>query len=200
MRDTKGKFVKGHTSSPEIIRKRGITMKEKYKSVTLTGKTNTRDCFGRFVSGHKPSSETKLKMSNSHKDNPQRYWLGRKITQKMRDAISKANKEKVGELAPNWRGGKTPIYKKLRTAALRVSGGTHTKEDWEKLKTKYLNMCLCCKRAEPSIVLTKDHIVPVSKGGTDDISNIQPLCKSCNSRKHVKDINYISQFYELRSI
>lgn len=31
--------------------------------------------------------------------------------------------------------------------------------------------------------LTVDHVVPVSKGGTDDRANLQTLCRSCNSRK-----------------
>ncbi|MFD1071907.1 HNH endonuclease [Longispora fulva] len=31
--------------------------------------------------------------------------------------------------------------------------------------------------------LTADHVIPKSKGGTDDRSNLAVLCHSCNSAK-----------------
>jgi len=45
---------------------------------------------------------------------------------------------------------------------------------------KYKFKCVNC---ESKNNLTIDHIIPVSKGGTDDYSNLQILCKSCNSSK-----------------
>lgn len=31
--------------------------------------------------------------------------------------------------------------------------------------------------------MTKDHIIPKSKGGADDISNYQTMCERCNEAK-----------------
>lgn len=40
-----------------------------------------------------------------------------------------------------------------------------------------------CKYCGSTKKLEIDHIVPLAKGGTNDLENLQILCKTCNSRK-----------------
>jgi 5-methylcytosine-specific restriction endonuclease McrA len=75
--------------------------------------------------------------------------------------------------------------------------GFHNSDQWENLKSLNDYRCVSCKIDEIALQakwgkswlskLTKDHIIPLSKGGTDYIENIQPLCVSCNSMK--KDLS-----------
>lgn len=58
--------------------------------------------------------------------------------------------------------------------------GQHTFEQWEELIKKHGGKCVSCGQRKD---LTKDHIMPLSEGGSDYIFNIQPMCRSCNSRK-----------------
>lgn len=74
-----------------------------------------------------------------------------------------------------------------RYAASKGAEGFFTHEEWMKLCDRTGNVCLTCKQSKS---LTKDHIIPLSKGGSNWISNIQPLCQSCNSRKRDKIIDY----------
>ncbi|MCK4783347.1 MAG: HNH endonuclease [Desulfobacteraceae bacterium] len=113
------------------------------------------------------------------------------------DCYSKFRKELLPkDEHPRWIGGISSVearkrWKKKhpeRMAFLRHKEylrhknvmGSHSLEDWLALKDKHNYKCAICKRLKP---LTKDHIVPLSKGGTDFINNIQPLCRNCNSQK-----------------
>lgn len=74
---------------------------------------------------------------------------------------------------------------KARYYARRIGAeGSHSLIEWEELKLQFNNKCAICDKSKP---LTKDHIKPISKGGSDYISNIQPLCRNCNSKKHDKE-------------
>lgn len=83
-----------------------------------------------------------------------------------------------------------PDYFRLTESERRIGLGRLSEEDWEKLKEKYRFACLRCGKTEPEILLTVDHVIPVSKGGLDNIDNIQPLCYSCNVAKGIKQIDY----------
>lgn len=74
-----------------------------------------------------------------------------------------------------------------RRAQLKANGGSHTVNEWRLLCALYNWRCASCEKKRP---LTKDHIIPVIQGGSDDISNIQPLCRACNSSKHGRAMRY----------
>lgn len=78
----------------------------------------------------------------------------------------------------------------IRRTRIRGAGGSFTAEEWKQVKHDADYRCLCCGRQEPEIKLTADHVIPVAKGGSSNIDNIQPLCRSCNSKKSAKHIDY----------
>lgn len=84
---------------------------------------------------------------------------------------------------------KCSLYARNRRA-LKKTSGTHTLAEIEALLKKQNFKCASCFIQIKNVGKNgrhADHIVAISTGGTNDISNIQMLCQPCNSRKYNKD-------------
>jgi 5-methylcytosine-specific restriction endonuclease McrA len=78
--------------------------------------------------------------------------------------------------------------RRKRRAAMNASGGHFTVEEFDALCLAYGYACLSCGATDR--VLEADHVVPLTRGGSDGIGNIQPLCGECNRRKFTAIIDY----------
>jgi 5-methylcytosine-specific restriction endonuclease McrA len=85
-----------------------------------------------------------------------------------------------------------------RRARVNKVGGSYSVQEWINLKQQFNFTCLLCRRSEPEIKLTVDHIIPVSLGGSNDISNIRPLCKPCNAKAYWQLRNKLVEQEQLR--
>lgn len=84
-------------------------------------------------------------------------------------------------------GGRS-AYQAARRALKAQAEGRYTQQEFVDLCHHYGDRCLACGDEEAA--LTADHVVPLSKKGSNGIENIQPLCQSCNSKKGTRVIDY----------
>ena len=107
----------------------------------------------------------------------------------------RANYEHRKATAADWRHRhpeKNAEYVARRRARKISASGIHTASEWRSLKEQYGHRCFYC--GKPSQRLTRDHLVPLSRGGDDDIINIVPACRSCNSRKGPRTIEEFAEY------
>jgi len=73
-------------------------------------------------------------------------------------------------------------------AIKRSSRGRHVQRNVPPLNNHELfrrdgYMCMYCGTQHSEHQLTRDHVIPLSKGGRDRWSNVVSACRSCNTRK-----------------
>ncbi len=144
--------------------------------------------------------EARRKCQEEHKERIVEYkraWTrangARTITYKR--AYYEQKREEVIARSTEWAGNNPQKVKQFkanngrkRRAAKHASRGNFTAKQFEELCERYGNKCLSC--GATGVVLEADHVIPLTKGGSDAIDNIQPLCGACNRSKFVKSTDY----------
>jgi 5-methylcytosine-specific restriction endonuclease McrA len=83
------------------------------------------------------------------------------------------------------------IENRHRSRAVNAPG-SHTLQEWREKLELFAGCCVYCGRDD--VPMTRDHRIPLERGGSDAISNILPACASCNSRKHTRtDVEFLAQ-------
>ena len=71
----------------------------------------------------------------------------------------------------------------LRRARIRIVCDL-TASQWNEIKKTYQYACVYCGCKDRP--LTRDHVIPISRGGHHTKENIVPACQPCNTRKGAK--------------
>lgn len=167
---------KGQITSPEVRLKQSLAHKGKKKNYPVWNKGkkigNLWPNIGQFQKGQKRSPRAGIKKGY--------VWSA-----EQREINRQGQYRRFEREIPNY-SYQDDGRRIRRKVNIRKNGGFHSRAEWYNLKAQCNWMCVSCGRAEPQIILTKDHIIAVSRGGSDNIENIQPLCRSCNSKKGTK--------------
>jgi 5-methylcytosine-specific restriction endonuclease McrA len=99
------------------------------------------------------------------------------------------NREKSLSYCSEWAAknrDRKKAHAQRRRAIKANAQGEFSAEDWRQKLAYYGYKCRFCgihKNDTPEGWLEADHAIPLSRGGTNWISNIVPACKSCNCSK-----------------
>ena len=144
----------------------------------------TRNMVGRVLNNHgivqKDGKIFKLRDYETYTED-QRIELIQICQEKLNEYIEKRGKR---------------IFEHRRKSAGYISGSIR----YNVLKDAKFRCELCGVSADTK-ALEVDHIIPRNKGGTDEISNLQALCYSCNAMKRDKDsteFRKVKESYEVR--
>jgi 5-methylcytosine-specific restriction endonuclease McrA len=156
--------------------------------------------YERFRASLPHRTEARRKYQEEHKEQISEYkksWTAnnsQRVASLKRDYYER-NREKVISRSKKWgevHAEKVKIAKannrRKRRTAKNGNSGHFTAEEFDALCSVYGYACLCCGATDRK--LEADHVVPLTRGGSDGIGNIQPLCGEYNRRKFTATIDY----------
>lgn len=112
--------------------------------------------------------------------------------QRHKEAVNATNKAYAQKNREKLRPSKHATLIRYRARKANAEGDFTAKEFKELCEQVDYHCAYCHKRF---VKLTADHILPLSRGGSNDISNIIPACGPCNYSKQAKTpLEYVSRF------
>lgn len=152
-----------------------------------------KKCHSEVSMETRDKDRARLNLNQWRKDNPDKLREQRsRANKKKRDSgyhskYYRRNRDRINARRNRWlrETGKVHQYNHRRRSLLKE---VVTSDEWNLILERYGSHCLVpgCRNED----VTMDHVVPLSLGGRNHISNLQPLCKSHNSSKGAKVIDY----------
>jgi 5-methylcytosine-specific restriction endonuclease McrA len=177
---------------------------ERGKKYKENNKEKERARYAKYRENNK--EKLAIKAAKHYKENPRTEYFKKynkehsiehaKVMKKVNKNYYEKNKEKLRKRARDF--AKSPegkirykIYNNKRRGLEKNVENTLTEKEIDFLIFFQNNKCARCNTEFDNIITyTLDHIIPVSKGGGLILKNVQLLCKSCNSSKNNKSIQY----------
>jgi len=133
----------------------------------------------------KSNKRARVYYAANKKDISEKSKIYRKRNQAIIRERKQARKEQIAKYNREWRktnSGYMMAHKRRRRALILTSAGHHTEKDIENLYRQQQGKCCYCK-CDLNNVFHVDHIVPLSRGGSNGVSNIAIACPFCNQSK-----------------
>lgn len=144
-------------------------------------KAYKRQWFAERPEYHRQSHAKQEARSPGYSSRIGRLWRAR--NQGSLAAYRLANVAKIAAYFKEWatkNPDKRSVYKHARRARENAANGSHTAAEWRTILARHKSKCVTCGAKGK---MTKDHIIPLSRGGTNFVYNLQPMCLGCNIRK-----------------
>lgn len=155
--------------------------------------SSTGTCLGCSKMNFDKNRDDRLKkLKKWGKENPDKLSAAhRRWREENKDKERNSNKKRRS--TAEGRRGKA-IHQRARKARLRAGGSGFVASEIENLLIDQKNICIYCSSNLEKFHI--DHIMPVSRGGLNERSNIQLLCPPCNLRKANKTDAEFREFLE----
>lgn len=169
-RENKREYMRAYSVTPETrARKRAWYAANKHRlpkqKLTDEQRARKREYMKKWVAANRD------KLRSYHRQYNETYVL------------SEERRKRKRQKRTEW-GQRNPLHDIAKNARRRAAEGYFTHMDIHAIWVKQSGKCAYCEVSPPKFHI--DHIIPISRGGSNWPSNLQLLCPPCNLRKHNK--------------